>query len=113
MNTRFALLRAPKYLVSLALLACGRTAAQAQTGTTNVGGGPLDRFYSTLNNQSCHYESSTYDQTNFTSFKFIYGGTTYPISGSAVYFVDNNGPTRCPPAGPQPFEFPLPAGVGA
>jgi hypothetical protein len=96
---------------SLFVLASCVATAHAQS--TNVAGGTLEWTVNSQNNIPCNYEGFTFNEFNFTSFKFIYSGTTYPINGSAVFFQLNGGATGCPPAGPQPFEFPLPAGVGA
>jgi hypothetical protein len=110
MNTPSAFLRALKYLIPLALLACGLTAARAQS--TEVAGGTLSWSSSGHNDLWCGYENNYYNEWDFTSFSFLYGGTTYPIAGNTAFFVLDEGSIGCPPAGPRPFNFGLPSGIG-
>lgn len=92
-------------LLSLIVLASGLTAAQAQS--TSVGGGTLSWTVTSSSGKCGQWGTFTYTQWVFSSFKFAYGGSNYSLSGSAVYFQDNNSTIGCPPNGPEPSVLPI------
>jgi len=83
--------------------------SQGWQQSTSVGGGTLT-WTVTQSSGTCGPTGYgwSYTQWNFGSFQFSYQGTTYPLNGySVVYLQDNNGTMGCPPNGPQPSVLPI------
>jgi hypothetical protein len=78
----------------------------AQQFSTGVDGGTLN-WTVTYNSSRCGQYSVPFSYYNFSSFNFVYGGTTYPLSGSAAYFNSPGTNQGCPPNGPEPSVLPL------
>jgi hypothetical protein len=79
--------------------------AAAHAQSTGVAGGTLS-WTSTESGGTCGEYHTSYTEWSFSSFKFVYGGTTYPLSGGAVFFQDQN-PNGCPPPGAEPAVLPM------
>lgn len=99
-------------LLSLIVLAAGLTAAQAQS--TSFEGGTLSWTVSETGGVCgpANPPPYTYDEWNFSSFKFVYEGTTYNLGGSAAWIQDNESTTGCPPDGAEAGTMGAPSVLG-
>ncbi|MGB0062842.1 MAG: hypothetical protein WBP85_00215, partial [Terracidiphilus sp.] len=58
----------------------------AQQYSTGVGGGTLNWTVTYNSSGKCGEYGVPYSYWVFSSFNFVYSGTTYPLGGSADYF---------------------------
>jgi hypothetical protein len=108
----FSTVRTLSYLSMVILFASSLIAARAQS--TSVGGGTLSWSVTQSTGKCGPQQPPQYSFTewSFSSFNFLYGGTNYPLGGSAAYIQDNNSTTGCPPNGPEGGTFALPSSLG-
>lgn len=87
----------------------------AQQYSTGVGGGTLNWTVTYNSSGKCGEYGVPYSYWVFSSFNFVYSGTTYPLGGSADYFNSPGISQGCPPNGPEPSILPmsLPSSFGS
>lgn len=109
MVTIFSILRRLLRVSTLTslMIVGGAPAVYALTQSTNVGGGTLSWTVTQSTGVCGEWHTFTFTEWSLSNFQFLYGGTTYPLSGSAAYLQDNNSTIGCPPNGPEPAVLPL------
>jgi hypothetical protein len=85
------------FLLALFALFVGLTAARMQAQSLPLSNGTLSWTESTRT-ANCG-AVATFNLTTYSGFSFLYGGTSYPLNGSAAYYGTSNY-SGCP--GPQP-----------
>lgn len=117
MNRVSVVLRAFACLMVCVLIASGLK-AYAQSGyvqSASVGGGILYFTNTPGTPQTCG-SGSTEQSYRYSTFSWVIGGVTYPLSGVDVYIEVSGSGTGCPPSGPEPgpyLSMPLPVTYGA
>ncbi len=97
-----------RFILVVLGLALGNDRAWGWSQSASVAGGTLTWTVTQSSGQCGPVGYGwSYTSWNYSSFQFVYEGTTYPLSGTVAYLQDNNGNLGCPPNGPEPALLPM------